>query len=237
MTIYFNGRADGLGNRIEQLINLELLCIKNQVKCEYYWENKYKNRIYSHELIQCKNIIIQHNKKYACPTKVYFMNETATHEEMIEAAANVKILIDTQLPAKEYISVHIRSTDKLNNRGKDEFDRATFNTFFNKTINILNGLEAYDNLLYIASDDMMLRDYMISKLNKKLKVIEIDSNYLPELMDYYMLMNSKEIYMLPKFSSYAACASLMGDNILHSYFDENETSLHRYKCKINRLVD
>jgi hypothetical protein len=66
-------------------------------------------------------------------------------------------------------------------------------------------------------------------------VIETDSNYSPEFIDYYMLMNSGEIYMLPKMSSYAACASLMGDNTLHCHFDENDTSLYRYKCKVHKL--
>ena len=36
-----SGRPDGLGNRIEELIFLEAYCIKNNCKCNYYWQNKF----------------------------------------------------------------------------------------------------------------------------------------------------------------------------------------------------
>lgn len=38
--------------------------------------------------------------------------------------------------------------------------------------------------------------------------------------------------MVPKFSSYAATASLLGNNILNSFVNENETSLYTYKCNV-----
>ena len=31
----FNGRPDGLGNRIEELINIECYCIENDISCNY----------------------------------------------------------------------------------------------------------------------------------------------------------------------------------------------------------
>ena len=38
--IKFNGRLDGLGNRIEELINIECYCIENDIKHfmeTFYW--------------------------------------------------------------------------------------------------------------------------------------------------------------------------------------------------------
>ena len=36
--IYFLGRPDGIGNRIEQLIKIQEYCIKNNMKCIYHME-------------------------------------------------------------------------------------------------------------------------------------------------------------------------------------------------------
>ena len=58
--IYFNGRADGLGNRIEELIHLEYHCIVNKTKCFYFWNN---NNWRKYDLlIKCENIILQKDK-------------------------------------------------------------------------------------------------------------------------------------------------------------------------------
>ena len=50
--------------------------------------------------------------------------------------------------------------------------------------------------------------------------------------DFFTLTFANSIYMCPKFSSYSAVASLIGDNIIYSFFDEKETSLYRYKSNI-----
>ncbi|MHC5089980.1 MAG: hypothetical protein ACYSOT_10270, partial [Planctomycetota bacterium] len=77
----------------------------------------------------------------------------------------------------------------------------------------------------------------IKNLNKNIIVKNpyetIDLN--DEYKDFYKLVNAKEIFMVPKFSSYAATASLLGNNILNSFLNENETSLYRYKCNINYI--
>ena len=48
-TINFNGRSDGIGNRLEQLIYLNNFCKKYNKICNYYWNNtkeKIENMIY-----------------------------------------------------------------------------------------------------------------------------------------------------------------------------------------------
>jgi hypothetical protein len=61
--LQFNGRPDGLGNRIEELINIESYCIQQDVSCNYYWNNIYNFRSYP-ILLNCKNIIIQDKEKH-----------------------------------------------------------------------------------------------------------------------------------------------------------------------------
>ena len=58
---YFLGRPDGLGNRIEQLINIQEFCIKNNMKCIYVWNNsgyrKYDINITFENIEICDSII------------------------------------------------------------------------------------------------------------------------------------------------------------------------------------
>ena len=135
-----------------------------------------------------------------------------------------------------YISIHIRSTDKLNNRGKDEFTYEYFIDKFNNTIYYLNNILNETNI-YIASDDIKYKNNLINKLNKNFKLVDPFINTIrdPIYRDYFSLVNSTKIIMIPKFSSFAASASLLGNNILLSHCDEKETSLYRYKCNIQYI--
>lgn len=135
--------------------------------------------------------------------------------------------------------MHIRAGDKLNNRGKDEFTLEFLKKNFIKCINIINNLSIKNINIVICSNDNFLKNKFIKNLNKNIIVKNpyetIDLN--DEYKDFYKLVNAKEIFMVPKFSSYAATASLLGNNILNSFLNENETSLHRYKCNINYIFN
>ena len=229
----FNGRPDGLGNRIEELINLECYCIQNDISCNYYWNNKYDFRSYN-ILLNCKNILIQdtnfhNNQNLKLNFGIYNNNQ------MINAAKNISYCknINTDL---SYISIHIRTTDKLNNRGKDEFTYAFFIEKLQKTITYLNSFTE-EMYIFVASDDTKYKKYLLDNLNKNYYTADPFLNTIDDdiYKDYFSLVHSKKIIMVPKFSSFAASASLLGNNILLSHCNENETSLYRYKCNIEYL--
>jgi len=233
--INFNGRPDGLGNRIEELINLECYCMKHNISCNYYWNNKYNFRSYD-ALLVCKNIKIQnetpHDNQDKDPICKFHKYDS---QEMINASKNIQYIknISTDI---SYISIHIRSTDKLNNRCKDEFSYDLLIKNLNKTLAYLNDIKT-EQYIFIASDDDKYKNYLISNLNKNFKIIDPFSNLInnPVYKDYFSLVNSKKIIMVPKFSSFAATASLLGNTILVSHFAENETSLYRYKCNLEYI--
>ena len=228
----FNGRPDGLGNRIEELINLECYCIKNDVSCNYYWNNKYKFRYYD-IFLNCKNIIIQDTNYYNDTIKLNF--GTYNNEQMLIAASNIKYVKNISCDIS-YISIHIRSTDKLNNRSKDEFTYEYFIDKFKKTLYYLNNMSGEINI-FIASDDDKYKKYLINNLNNNYHIVDPFLNVIDDSIykDYFSLVYSKKIIMVPKFSSFAATASLLGNNILVSHCHENETSLYRYKCNIKYI--
>lgn len=53
----FNGRLDGIGNIIEQLIYLQDFCEKNNITCYYIWNNHCVYRTYE-PMIEFNNINI-----------------------------------------------------------------------------------------------------------------------------------------------------------------------------------
>ena len=58
--IFFSGRPDGIGNRIEELINIQEYCIENNLQCNYIWNNsKFRNYL---PLISFDNIELVNNK-------------------------------------------------------------------------------------------------------------------------------------------------------------------------------
>jgi len=255
----FNGRPDGLGNRIEELINLECYCIQNDTSCNYYWNNEIVNMWNYPILLKCKNIVIQskdrHIKNSFSSEELkdkYIYNKYLLYskENHIKAAKNISYYNDITCDIS-FISLHIRGTDKLKNRGKDEFEIDFFKDKIHKTINYLNNSPEEINI-YITSDDINIKNYVIEKLNKNYKIVDplskqIDfvnkcagnyngeENIDPIFKDYFSLVHSKKIIMVPKFSSFAATASLLGNNILVSHCDENETSLYRYRCNIEYI--
>ena len=58
----FNGRPDGIGNRIEELIYIQEYCFDNNLSCFYVWNNTIKFRSYN-PLITFDNITIVNDKK------------------------------------------------------------------------------------------------------------------------------------------------------------------------------
>ncbi len=92
--------------------------------------------------------------------------------------------------------------------------------------------------IFIASDNDMFKQLLIKNLNNNYKIIDPFSNIIddPIYKDYFSLVYSKKIIMVPKFSSFSATASLLGNNILLSHYHENETSLYRYRCNIEYIV-
>ena len=232
----FNGRPDGLGNRLVELICLEIYCIKNNLKCNYYWRNQYAFRTYKN-LFECENITIQDKIEYKIDyktNKIPVSLEFYTKDEIYNAAKNINLKYNLPKLDYEYIAIHIRGTDKLLNRTCDEFTLDFFQTNLDKCIKIINNLSSENFNVVICSDDITIKNHFIDQLNNNIIVKEPYNNIdLPEnYKDFYKLVGAKEIYMVPKFSSYASCASILGNNILHSFVDEKESSLWKYKCNI-----
>lgn len=242
---YFNGRPDGIGNRIEELIYLERYCELNDETCSYFWNNQGARvgRRYP-ILVTCKHIHIQDQEKYDYNVvKTISMaslknNMEHSRDDLVRAARNVTykdpiVLVDGE---RDFVSVHLRATDKLLNRGDHEFTKSLFESNFLKCVDFVNQMS--ETNINVCSDDSNQKRLFISKLVGK-KIVDPLKTRVPheEYKDFFNLVFSKKIIMCPKYSSYSATASLMGDNAIGVFFEPtNDPFVKRYGMKIFKFI-
>lgn len=225
----FNGRPDGIGNRIEELINIQEYCIANNLVCFYIWNNKLQLRSYI-PLITFDNITIIQNTKQL--NNIVVKNNKIfkrTKGNIVKYAFNFDIDIK-----EEYdLIVHIRATDRLINNGNQDFSSVDeLKYFIENSIKYINNncnIKTYT----IVSDDDYYKKYMINNVTKKYINLSYDNNIPKDWIDYYYLTKCKQsILMCCKFSSYSITAAILSDKKLLVFPESLNSNLPRYKANI-----
>jgi hypothetical protein len=234
--IYYNGRYDGIGNRLEELLHLEHYCMSNDLTCSYYWDNSGNADRRYPIFFECEHIDIQDNIKYSENTITritYFSNR----DQMTSAIKNIRFIKPLEIQNCEYTGVHIRTGDRIQYPVPhgDFMDAKLFRKIFNFAIKQIN-LERPE-YLFICSDNEDYKNEMISELNKTIKVIDplITKHQLQVYNDFHALSKANKIYMCSKFSSFAITASMFNDIPLISFFEKDESNLMRYHANVNVL--
>ncbi len=238
MPFNINGLPYGLGNKIEELINLEAYCIRTNDTCNYYWNNEDLRFSYP-ILVSFKNVAIQSEKRHS-NAFTYYLGDSkrgsfTTREEKLLAIKNMNINMDLPLLTKEaYTSVHIRRGDRIRTSHIycDYMSLNMSNTLVDVTAKLIN-LEKPKNI-FVCSDDNEVKYSFISKLDKNISIIApIKMGRYPLVYEeWYALAYSSKIYMCSKLSSFAAIASLVNDIPLVSFFDEKESTLCRCSTRV-----
>lgn len=225
----FNGRPDGIGNRIEELINIQEYCVKNDLLCFYVWNNTIKFRSYA-PLISFDNItIIQDTKKI---NNLVIKNNKIfrrTQGNIIKYTFNFNVDI-----TEEYdIIVHIRATDRLIHNGKGDFSSENeLKWFVEKSIKYINNNSNIQTYTIVCDDDNY-KNYMLNKITKKFINLSYDNNIPKDWLDYYYLTKCKNsILMCCKFSSFSITAAILGDKILLVFHESLNSNLPRCKANI-----
>jgi len=226
--VCFSGRPDGIGNRIEQLINIQFYCIENNLQCNYIWNNSnFRNYLplisFDHiEIMNTKNsnnIQISNNIKF---------NRTKDFGIRYKFDFNIDFNI-------EYDTIiHVRATDRLNpNINRGDFSNVTeLNTFIKKMINYVNNSTEI-NTYTIITDDKKYIDTIKNRISKKFVTLSYDYNIPNEWLDYYYLTKSnKNIIMCCKFSSYSITASILANKPLLCFKQSLDSNLPRYKANL-----
>ena len=225
MLNYF-GRADGLGNRIGELILIETYCNKNKKICDYYWNNRSRKDSQYSILLKSKNINITNIKSSSYNQ---FLNQKFTLHDKYESAKNIKPLFDIKFENNiKPLGIHIRLGDKIN-ASKEEGGMSM--KFVN---NMVNDLILYLNknipeYIFLCSDDINIINYIKNKINKKINIIkpitDIDYKKNSVYCDFFGLTLCKELYMCSKFSSFLISASLIGNIKINTILPQNRMVL------------
>jgi hypothetical protein len=232
--INFNGRSDGIGNRIEQLIYLNNFCKKHNKICNYYWNNTNARKDRKYDIsINFSNMVIQDKKKH---------NRRFRHPKLYKYRKNLEVndynfkFGIPDIESETFFAIHIRSTDRISKKMNGDFiDKQTFKKCLEKSIYLAN--KSSGKNIYICGDSNKYIEYITSKIKNKniLKCETKIDNVSNEWIDFYYLTKAYKIIMCSRYSSFSSTASILGNSKLISFFDERDTSLNRLKANV--IVD
>ena len=233
--IIFYGRPDGLGNRFEELVLLSNFAISNNLFIKYYWNNsgswKYKCKF------KAKNIeILEIDLIENWPTKNFessrFWREYISTRNIYH---NNNVFLDFDLPkiTDKYVSILTRGTDRILQNTKNIPPGFQSQQDLEKSIFLAKKyLQEKNNTLPISihSEDEKLRNYVSEALDefRQITLPEIDLEE-KAYRDLVGLINSEEIILCSKFSSFALTAAIISNKKVVKFHDYSEPLLLRWK--------
>ena len=233
--IIFYGRPDGLGNRFEELVLLSDFALNNNLFIKYYWNNsgswKYKCKF------KAKNIeILEIDLIDNWPTKNF--ESTRFWREYISTRNiyhNNNVFLDFDLPkiTDKYVSILTRGTDRILKNTENIPPGFQSQQDLEQSIFLAKKyLQEKKNTLPISihSEDEKLRNYVSEALSeyKQITLPEIDIQE-KAYRDLIGLINSEEIILCSKFSSFALTAAMISNKKVVKFHDYSEPLLLRWK--------
>lgn len=232
--VYFSGRPDGIGNRIEQLILIQEYCIENNLQCNYIWNNSnFRNYL---PLISFDNIEIMNTKNsnnIQISNNIQGLNGIKFNRTK-DFGIRYKFDFNIDFNIEYDTIIHVRATDRLNpNMKHGDFSNVNeLNILIEKMITYVNNSSEI-NTYTIITDDNKYIDTIKNRINKKFVTLSYEYNIPNEWLDYYYLTKSnKNIIMCCKFSSYSITASILANKPLLCFKQSLDSNLPRYKAKI-----
>ena len=219
--INFLGRPDGLGNRFEELILLKIFQEKTGNEIVYHWNNlqtfrsdrKYDIR-FSIEGIQ----IVELTKESLAQglSKDYRnFGYTPTQEEFLFAASKIKPTFTVNQDTSDCVGLHIRRGDKIKvNPPPSEMTSEQSQYCIQKAFDFCR----HENVkkIFLCGDCPEI----LSQLRDELSIdVVLGSD---EYMDFFCLSQTQYILLASQISSFAFCASLVGNKTLYNFIDPKE---------------
>ena len=232
---YFNGRPDGIGNRIEQLIHLSKYCEENKIEIIYIWnKSTYRNYpIY----IKFKYITIktklEENDKNLPQYKINDLNISKLKFNI----HNYDFLF--KIDVEEYdTAIHIRGGDRIMKKVSTNSDFSTLNELEEtiiKTSKYVNENDSIKKCIIICEEKKYIT--MLEKLIKKniYKVPNSDRKYHDWQDFYYLTRATQNTIMCSKFSSFCVCASLLSNLNCITFFNDSESNLYRFNANTIKI--
>lgn len=226
----FPGRSDGLGNRLEEIIQLEYLCKIKKTRCEYIWNNIHKNRTYD-ILLKGKNVDIVTKASYPLIKSI----EVNTESSLLYKKSATNIRSKFKIYFKEDIlptGIHIRASDRINNSTNHPHFMKNYKELAQYIICTIKKVnEKLPKYVFIASENDTLKNIVKNELHNSIIITEpiCDEGIPSEYKDFFALTLCDEIWMCSRFSSFSILASLVGGIPINTFFCDKSTR-KRYKA-------
>ena len=265
MKLYFNGRSDGLGNRLEELIKLETYCEIFNKKLIYRWNNS-DTRFNYPVLFDCKNIeIIETDKKFTnnpFDKSILWRDYVCKIREEFNTK-NIKFNFEDIEIQNIDLGIHIRGRDRLI-KNIDEIKKFSGYSTSEQLDDIVSKTLVYVNknflnkTIFLATDDKEIENYFLSELNEDITIYNplmdgvdselfYDKNILvrgleegtigsqEDLVDFYILSQCNEIMMSSHYSTFPITLALMRGVNLYGFNDEYSSDLYRFNSNYVNL--
>ena len=244
MNEIFYGRPDGLGNRIEELLKLSSFAVENNIQFKYYWNNT-NNFKYPYRFITRNIEVIEINHVSNWPTKNFestnlWRKYISQYNYIYEN--QIKMNFDLPSLSNDYLGIHIRGGDRLISTTRVQglkyggfSDTNLLDICIDKTLKYLQKNNITKPLALFGDDPIYLE-----KLRVKLKdyhqiQVPYDSFIENPYIDFYYLTQSSEVVMSSLLSTFAVTAAMLGSNELVTFFDDRETTLHKFSTKLKKF--
>lgn len=227
------GRADGIGNRIEELLNIQAYCKENDLHCVYVWSRKNRSSRNYIPCIKMDRITIQEDNRCKLPINNEWMGKIDS------SVIDYKFTFDVDCPVEYDVIIHVRGGDRLRKNivHKDYSSVGELCKFIDKTIEYVNKNDDISSYT-VVTDDMKYKTKMIDKITKRYVELPYKCGGVSkDWLDFYYLTRPKKcVIMCSVFSSYSITASILGRKPLLVFSKSLETSLPRYKADI-KIID
>jgi len=219
--IDFLGRPDGLGNRFEQLILLKIFQEKTGNEVVYHWNNlqsfrsdrKYDIR-FSIEGIQIVELT-KENLNKGFRKDYHNFGYTPTQEEFLAAAAQIKPTFTINQDTSDCVGLHIRRGDKIKvNPPPSEMTPEQSQYCIQRAFDFCRNENV--KKIFLCGDCPEI----LSQLQDELSIdVVLGSD---EYMDFFCLSRTQYILLASQISSFAFCASLVGNKTLYNFINPKE---------------
>lgn len=231
--IKYLGRKCGLGNRIEQIILLEAYSKLVDKKITYCWNKEYgkKDRDVVSARIKSNNIDIVDsytnegfiNEKFPIIYTLPFQGE-----EKRLAAMQLFPNFDIQIPA-DTIAVHVRGTDRIGGGHVHQMgDITEYNYYFDSAVNKI--LELKPKNCFVCGDSQQEVDKFCSKISDTINIVEpiCDPSIEDQWKDFFAISKCDGVVLATKFSTFSACAAMIGGIPIWVRFVDHKQIQDRY---------
>jgi len=215
------GRADGIGNRIEEIIHLEVLCSKMKMECDYIWTNILESRTYEVCFVT-ENVSVRVNDQPAHPVKNFSDFDCSYNQtDILTAARKIRPKFNLSFKGAIHpIGVHIRGSDRIGSTHHHYMkNEEELLVYLSGAVDIIN--QRKPNHLFVCSEDNHYKNLFLKYIDHDLLVAPIYDPSIPsEYVDFFSLTLCDEVIMASRFSSFAVTASLIGNIPLISFVSD-----------------